>query len=73
MKQKIINFILNLIRTNSNESSKRFLAIYGTLFLQSYVVFFYTTDENSSWILMELVCFVLVISGVAVYERKNTK
>lgn len=73
MKQKIINFILNLIRSNSNESSKRFLAIYGTLFLQTFVVLTYTTPENAVWMLMELVGFVLVLSGVATWERKNMK
>jgi hypothetical protein len=73
MKQKIINFILNLIRTNSNESSKRFLAIYSTLFLQTFVVLKYTTPENSTWMLMELVGFVLVLVGVATWERKNLK
>lgn len=73
MIKKIISFLFNLIRTQTPESSKRFLAIYTTLFLQTFVVLKYTTPENSTWMLMELVGFVLVLVGVATWERKNLK
>lgn len=73
MIKKTISFLINLIRTETPESSKRFLAIYTTLFLQTFVVLKYTTTENSTWMLMELVGFVLVLVGVATWERKNLK
>jgi hypothetical protein len=73
MIKKIISFLFNLIRTQTPESSKRFLAIYTTLFLQTFVVLKYTTPENSTFMLMELVGFVLVLVGVATWERKNLK
>jgi len=73
MIKKIISFLFNLIRTQTPESSKRFLAIYTTFFLQTFVVLKYTTPQNSTWMLMELVGFVLVLVGVATWERKNVK
>jgi sensor histidine kinase YesM len=73
MIKKTISFLVNLIRSETPESSKRFLAIYSTLFLQTFVVVKYTTPENSTWMLMELVGFVLVLVGVATWERKNLK
>ena len=70
----IWGFLLKLIQSESNESSKRFLAIYGTLFLMTYVVLAFTNDKNAEFILAELIGFVLVLCGVAAWERvKRTK
>ena len=70
----IFVFFLKLINSDSGESSKRFLAIYGTLFLMTYVVLAFTNDKNAEFILAELIGFVLVLCGVAAWERiKRTK
>ena len=67
----IWGFLLKLIQSETNESSKRFLAVYGTLILMSWIVFVYTNESNSEYILAELIGFVLVLCGVASWERVN--
>ena len=70
----IFAFFYKLINSDSGESSKRFLAIYGTLFLMTYVVLVFTNDKNAEFILAALIGFVLVLCGVAAWERvKRTK
>lgn len=67
----IWGFLLKLIQSESNESSKRFLAVYGTLILMSWIVFVYTNESNAEYVLAELIGFVLVLCGVASWERVN--
>ena len=54
-------YIKKLIRSNSPESSKRFLAIYTVLLLATYAVIRYTNSENLTTVLAELLGFVLAL------------
>lgn len=64
---RIWQFIKNLIKSDTAESSKRAIAI-GSMTLVAYVVIRYTTKENTEVVLGELLSFVLVLSGVAVWQ-----
>lgn len=62
-------YIKKLIRSNSPESSKRFLAIYTVLLLATYAVIRYTNSENLTTVLAELLGFVLALMGIASYQN----
>jgi len=62
-------YIKKLIRSNSPESSKRFLAIYTVLLLATYAVIRYTNSENLTTVLAELLGFVLALMGIK--KKKN--
>jgi len=68
---KIWDFISKLSRTNSEESSKRFISIYVTIFLITFVVLAYTDKSNIEFILVELIGFVVSLVGVAAWEKRN--
>jgi|32_taG_2_1085360.scaffolds.fasta_scaffold18495_4 hypothetical protein len=67
--RQIWSFIKQLSKSDSKESSKRFLALYTTLILVSYLVFRYADKDNCEIILGELLSFVLVLMGVAVWQQ----
>jgi len=62
-------YIKKLIRSNSPESSKRFLAIYTVLFLATYAVIRYVNSENLTTVLAEVLGFVLALMGIASYQN----
>jgi hypothetical protein len=66
--RKFLAYIRKLIESRSKESSKRFMAIM-TMVLVYYAVLRYTTIENIQLVLVELLGFILVLCGVAVYEN----
>ncbi len=70
---KIINYIKKLIEKQSNESSKRFIALSITLLI-FYATLRFANEKNIVIILSELIGFILVLMGVSVWEnikRKN--
>ena len=64
---RFIAYIKKLIESDSKESSKRFIAIY-TMILITFVVLTYTTTKNVEIVLGQLLGFVLVLCGVAVWQ-----
>ena len=69
---KFLAYIKKLIERRSNESSKRFIALSVTL-LVFYATVRYTTRDNIVMILGELLGFILVLMGVAVWESIKRK
>lgn len=71
---KLLNYLKQLIASDSKESSKRFLAIYATVGLITFVVIAYTNKNNSVIVLTTLCGFVLTLVGVASWQAvKNHK
>ena len=72
--KKLTNFFKSLAQSNSNDSSKRFLAIYVTLALITFIVLLYTNDKNNVMVLTTLCGFVLALVGVASWQSiKSSK
>lgn len=65
---KLINYIKQLIDSRSKESSKRFIALFTTLGLITYVTIGYTRPDNAVLMLTTLCGFVLAILGVAAWQ-----
>ena len=70
--KKIVNYIKSIINADSEESSKRFIAM-STMVLISYVVIRFTDRHNIEFVLGELCLFICVLLGMAVYESVNKK
>ena len=66
--QKLIEYFRRLTLGGNKESSKRFIALYATAFLMTYIVMRFTDSENVAIILGELIAFVLTLLGIASYE-----
>lgn len=66
-------YIKKLVRSNSQESSKRFLGLYCVLVLVSYLIFRFGNDENCETILIELLTFVTALMGVASWQSVAKK
>ena len=64
---KAWQYIRKLIGKNTNESSKRFIALF-TVLLVAYATLRYTTIDNLEIVLGELLSFILVLFGEAVWE-----
>ena len=64
---KVWQYIKKLISKNTSESSKRFIALF-TILLVAYVTLRYTTIDNLEIVLGELLSFILVLYGEAVWE-----
>lgn len=71
--KRIIQFFASLVRSGSQESSKRFLALYSGIILISYLVFTFSSSENVEYILGEIIFFVLVLVGAAVYQATKNR
>lgn len=65
---KIITYIKKLINRRSNESSKRFVAL-SCMLLVTYAVLRFTSEDNVVLVIAELLGFILVLFGVAVWEN----
>lgn len=65
---KLVNYIKKLINRRSNESSKRFVAL-ATMLLVCYATIRFTNEENVVYVIAELLGFILVLFGVAVWEN----
>ncbi len=66
---RIFAFFKRLIQGDSTESSKRFLAVYCGLILVTYLVFRFANEENIELILGEILSFILVLFGVATWQK----
>jgi prephenate dehydrogenase len=62
------NFLSKIIRRDTNESSKRFIALW-TMSLLTYAVLRYTKHDNVVSIISALATFILALLGVAVWEQ----
>ena len=69
--KRIWQYIKKLTQSNSNESSKRFLAMYVTLILITFLVIMYTNKQNVELIIGELIAFVLSLVTVGAWEKRN--
>lgn len=69
--KRIWEYIKKLTQANSNESSKRFLAMYVTLVLITFLVIMYTNKTNVELIIGELITFVLSLVTVGAWEKRN--
>ena len=69
-----MKFFKKLIQKEAQESSKRFIALM-MLILIFYAVIRFTNYENIEFVLAELISFILVLTGQAVWEktRRNEK
>lgn len=68
----VLSYIKKLIEKKANESSKRFIALTITV-LVIYATLRFTTTDNIVLILGELLSFILVLMGVAVWENTKNK
>jgi hypothetical protein len=66
--QQLIEYFRRLTLGGNKESSKRFIALYITMFLITYCVVRFTDSNNVVIILGELITFVLTLLGIASYE-----
>jgi hypothetical protein len=71
--RQIFNWFSRLIKSDTAESSKRFLALYAGVILVSYLIFRFANPENLEIILGEILTFVLVLVGVAAWQNSRTK
>tara|TARA_R110001632_G_scaffold62542_1_gene150149 strand:+ start:822 stop:1040 length:219 start_codon:yes stop_codon:yes gene_type:complete len=65
---RFFRYIGRLINSETNESSKRLIALAVTV-LSIYVAVRYTDRQNVEVILVEILSFILVLSGVSVWEK----
>ena len=70
--KKIVKYLRKLIEVDSIESSKRFMAL-STMILIFYGVLRFTNSDNLEYVLAELLGFILVLCGVAVWEKIGRK
>ena len=61
-------YIRKLINKNNNESSKVFIALSITI-LVFYVTIRFANEGNAEVILGELLSFILVLTGVSIWEK----
>lgn len=66
---ELSNFVGNLGRENTTESSKRSLALYATIVLGTYVVVVFTNEKNMEFVLGELLTFSLTLLGITAWEK----
>ena len=72
-KKKALDYINKLILKDSQQSSKRFLALYVTIILVTFIVVFYTNLENYLLVLGELLGFVIFLVYGNVREKISQK
>lgn len=65
----MLGYLKKLIRSNSQESSKRFMAMYCVLILVTYVIIRYANEENIEIVLVELLGFVSALMGLASWQN----
>ena len=77
MKRNFFTYLKKLIKKDSQESAKRFIAIACFFVLVFYIVIRFTDAESYEIVLGELLGFILMLLGVAswqeVQKRKNDK
>lgn len=71
--RQIFSWFSRLIKMDSSESSKRFLAIFSIIVFVTYLVFRFSDHSNVEIILGEILSFVLVLFGVAAWQNQRPK
>ena len=64
------NFIINILKRNTDESSKRFIAVY-TMLLLTVLLGIYTNKDNIVIIADSLMLFILTLLGLGTFETVN--
>jgi hypothetical protein len=78
--KKILEYLGSIVKSDSSDSSKRFIALSTMLFV-FYAVIRYTAPDNYVTVLEILLGFVLILLGAAVWQdirktridKENTK
>lgn len=65
---KVINFVKNLIKSKSEESSKRASALYTVVVLVTPITWMHTNPDNLVLVLVTLTGFVATLFGIAVHQ-----
>lgn len=65
---KFFNYLRSIISANSNDSSKRFIALYS-LGLVTYIVVAYVTVNNAIESLKLLLGFIAILIGVTAWQQ----
>ena len=73
MIKTFLEYLKKLIKKDSQESTKRFLAILCFFLLVDYIVIRYTNSKNYEIVLGELLTFILVLLGVASWQSVQIK
>ena len=68
---RILNYLANLTRVGTKESSKRFTALYIVLIIVTFLVFRYTNTENYPLVLGELLGFATLLFGIGSFTKEN--
>lgn len=71
--KSIISYFKQLTSKTSDQSSKRFLALYLGIIVVSILVFVYTDKNNFLMVLAELLGFISLMVGASVWEKKKKK
>lgn len=71
--KSIISYFKQLTSKSSDQSSKRFLALYFGIIVVSIIVFVYTDKYNFQVVLGEILAFILALVGAAVWEKRKGK
>lgn len=72
IKINFFKYLRSIIAMDSNDSSKRFLAIVAGC-LVSFIVLKFTDKQNFKFVLGELLVFILGIFGASVYQSVRHK
>jgi hypothetical protein len=67
----LFQYLRGLTAAESEDSSKRFLAIYIIVILVTVLVFMYTDKTNVEFIIGELIFASLTLVGVAGWQHRN--
>ncbi|NRA92818.1 MAG: hypothetical protein HRU26_09055 [Psychroserpens sp.] len=70
--KKVLSYIKKLINSDSQESSKRVIALFCVL-LVTYVVVRFTNVDNVVMILSTLLGFILALTGVSTWQSIKKK
>jgi len=70
---KLIEYFNKLTQADTNESSKRFSALYTVLILITYIVARFTNKDNLVIVLTTLCSFALALFSVAVWQGIKKK
>jgi len=69
--RKVINYFVNLTKTTTEESSKRFLALYVVFGIVTGITYKHVNEHNFELVLGEFLAFVLVLLGVATWGNRR--
>lgn len=71
--RKIFNYLANLTKSKTEESSKRFLALYVVLVIVSILTYKYTTSGNFTLVLAQVLGFAGLLLGIGSWQNVQDK